>query len=107
MNRKAKQPTKFPKKGIQFKDITPLLNDASAFRVAVQAMCEPFRDQRPQMLAAVESRGFPFGAAMALELVSEAEFDAWVRPERMVSPAPPLTVRTERLPPSISAEAEA
>ena len=58
----------FPTPGIVFKDITPLLNDASAFRVAVQAMCEPFRDQRPQMLAAVESRGFPFGAAMALEL---------------------------------------
>ena len=58
----------FPSPGIVFKDITPLLNSPSAFRLAVQALCEPFRDRRPQMLAAIESRGFPFGAAMALEL---------------------------------------
>ena len=58
----------FPTPGIVFKDITTLLKDGSAFRVAVQALCEPFRERRPQMLAAIESRGFPFGAAMALEL---------------------------------------
>ncbi len=58
----------FPTPGIVFKDITTLLKDGSAFRVAVGALCEPFREDRPQMLAAIESRGFPFGAAMALEL---------------------------------------
>lgn len=58
----------FPSPGIVFKDITPLLCDPSAFRVAVQALCAPFREQPPQLLAAIESRGFPFGAAMALEL---------------------------------------
>ena len=58
----------FPKPGIVFKDITPLLMDGSAFRLAVTALCDPFRKNRPQMLVAIESRGFPFGAAMALEL---------------------------------------
>ncbi len=58
----------FPTPGIVFKDITTLLTDGGAFRDAVLAMCEPFRAGRPEVLAAVESRGFPFGAAMALEL---------------------------------------
>ena len=58
----------FPKQGILFKDVTTLLQDAEAFRLAVQALCEPFRDRPPDRVVAIESRGFPFGAAMSYAL---------------------------------------
>lgn len=58
----------FPKEGILFKDITTLLQDASAFRNAVGALCEPYRDDPPDRILGIESRGFPFGAAMSYEL---------------------------------------
>ncbi len=55
----------FPKKGITFKDITPLLSDANAFSSAVKSMVEPFTDQRITKVVCVEARGFIFGAAIA------------------------------------------
>lgn len=58
----------FPKPGIVFKDITPLLADASAFREAIEQMSRPFRDASITKVAAPESRGFIFGAAIAREL---------------------------------------
>ena len=58
----------FPKPGILFKDITPVLADAAAFAAAVDAMCEPWRDARLDAVVGIESRGFILGAAMAREL---------------------------------------
>jgi len=58
----------FPKPGIVFKDITPLLADAAAFKLCVTALAEPYRDARLDAICAIESRGFIFGAAMAREL---------------------------------------
>lgn len=58
----------FPKAGIQFRDITPLLADAQAFREAIQRMCQPFRQAKIDALVAAEARGFIFAAPMALEL---------------------------------------
>lgn len=58
----------FPKKGIIFKDITPLLADAKALAAAVKEMVEPFRGRGIDMVCGVESRGFIFGAAAAIEL---------------------------------------
>ncbi len=58
----------FPRQGILFKDITPLLQDAEAFRLSVQALCEPYRANPPEGVVGIESRGFPFGAAMSYEL---------------------------------------
>jgi len=58
----------FPKKGIIFKDITPLLKDKTAFAAAVKTMAEPYRNAGLAAVAAIESRGFILGAAMALEL---------------------------------------
>ena len=58
----------FPKPGILFKDITPLLADHTAFRAAVRGLCERARAHGAEGLVAVESRGFRFGAAMAYEL---------------------------------------
>lgn len=55
----------FPKKGILFYDITTLLKDAVGFRMAVDAMAEPYRGQPVDMVVGIESRGFIFGAAVA------------------------------------------
>jgi len=58
----------WPKKGILFRDITPLLADPQAFPAAIDALCEPFEDTGVEYVAAVEARGFIFGAAAAARL---------------------------------------
>jgi adenine phosphoribosyltransferase len=58
----------FPKPGIVFKDITPLLLDPVAFRHAVELMTAPFRGARIARVVSIESRGFLLGAPIALEL---------------------------------------
>jgi len=58
----------FPKEGVVFKDITTLLKDAKAFRQAVEALCEPYQSKRLDVIVGIESRGFIFGGAMAVEL---------------------------------------
>lgn len=55
----------FPKPGIVFKDITPLLGEGDAFQAAIAAMCAPWRDSRLDAVLGIESRGFILGAAMA------------------------------------------
>ena len=58
----------YPKPGILFKDITPLLGDAEAFRSACVAMSDAWRDAGVTHVVAVESRGFLFGGAIAMAL---------------------------------------
>ncbi len=58
----------FPETGVLFRDITPLLADSEAFREAVQALASPFGDAPVDAVVAIESRGFLFGAGVALEL---------------------------------------
>lgn len=58
----------FPKPGILFQDITPILGDPLHFRQAVDLMAAPFVDQRIDRVAAVEARGFILGAPLALAL---------------------------------------
>jgi len=58
----------FPKPGIMFRDITPLLRDPAAFREAVRRMCEPHPRGSVDVVIGAESRGFIFAGAMALEL---------------------------------------
>ncbi|HEX5049886.1 MAG TPA: adenine phosphoribosyltransferase [Gammaproteobacteria bacterium] len=58
----------FPKPGIVFKDITPLLASPGAFRAAVEALAERVAGMRADGLLAIESRGFIFGAALAQTL---------------------------------------
>jgi adenine phosphoribosyltransferase len=55
----------FPKKGIIFKDITPLLADAAALAEAVRRLAGPFRRRSIATVAAIESRGFILGGAVA------------------------------------------
>jgi adenine phosphoribosyltransferase len=58
----------FPTPGILFRDVTPLLLDADAFRAAIHAMAAPFRGQRIDRVVGIESRGFLLGPGIALEL---------------------------------------
>ena len=58
----------FPKPGILFKDITPLLGDVVAFRETIARMADPFRGQKIDSLIAAEARGFIFAAPLAMEL---------------------------------------
>jgi adenine phosphoribosyltransferase len=58
----------FPKPGILFRDITPLLADASAFAAAIAALAEPWRAEKLAAIAAVEARGFLFAGPLAVEL---------------------------------------
>jgi adenine phosphoribosyltransferase len=58
----------FPKPGIIFKDITPLLADPAAFQHAIQQLCEHYQDQNIDAIAAAEARGFLFASPMALLL---------------------------------------
>jgi len=55
----------FPKAGILFYDITTLLQDAVGFRAAIDSLAMPFKDQGIDIVVAIESRGFIFGAAVA------------------------------------------
>jgi adenine phosphoribosyltransferase len=58
----------FPKPGITFKDITPLLADPAALAMAVEQMANPFRGQGIELVCGAESRGFIFGTAIAQSL---------------------------------------
>src|SRR5687767_10106777 len=55
----------FPKQGILFRDITPLLADASGLALAVELMANPFRGKNIDLVVGAESRGFIFGTAVA------------------------------------------
>ncbi len=55
----------FPKPGILFKDVTPLLGSGPAFRLAIDLLAEQTREHAPELVIGIESRGFIFGAALA------------------------------------------
>ena len=55
----------FPKPGILFKDITPLLADPQALRAATEALAAPYRNNRIDLVVGIEARGFIFGTAVA------------------------------------------
>ncbi|MFA6435884.1 MAG: adenine phosphoribosyltransferase [Candidatus Gracilibacteria bacterium] len=58
----------FPKKGIIFKDITPLLSNPSAFKFAMDQMVEFARQQKAEAVVGIDSRGFIFGSVIAYQL---------------------------------------
>ena len=58
----------FPRQGVVFKDLTPLLADARAFGAAIDALVAPFGDARIERVVGIEARGFIFGAAAARAL---------------------------------------
>jgi adenine phosphoribosyltransferase len=58
----------FPKPGILFRDVTPLLGDPRALGAAVRGLAAPFRDHGVEQVMGIESRGFVLGTPVALEL---------------------------------------
>ena len=58
----------FPKEGIVFKDIMPLLADAEAFRATIDRLAEFAEPQRPDLVLGAEARGFMLGGALAYKL---------------------------------------
>ena len=75
----------FPKQGIRFKDITPLLHSPAAYHAAIEAMAA--RVARPDAVVAIESRGFLFGAPLALH------WNVPLVPARKFGKLPGATVR--------------
>ena len=60
--------TDFPKKGIVFKDITPLLNDPVLFRASIDLFLERCKGRKVDKIVGIDARGFLFGSAVAYEL---------------------------------------
>ena len=58
----------FPKPGVQFKDITPVLQDPQTLELACRLLAEPFHDRNISLVVGAESRGFIFGPPVALAL---------------------------------------
>ena len=58
----------FPKPGIVFRDITPLMGDPEVLRLTVRLLLEPFRDAAADVVIGMEARGFVFGSLAAWEL---------------------------------------
>ena len=77
----------FPKAGILFYDITTLLQDPSGFRLAIDSLALPFKDQGIDVVVGVESRGFIFGSAVADRI------GAGFTPVRKPGKLPSTTVR--------------
>jgi len=77
----------FPKAGILFYDITTLLRDAAGFRLAIDSLALPFKDQRIDVVVGIESRGFIFGSAVADRI------GAGFTPVRKPGKLPSATVR--------------
>ena len=68
LKRAIREVPDFPKPGIGFKDITPILLDAELFGRAVDLMTAPYAEARISKVVSIESRGFIFGAPIALRL---------------------------------------
>lgn len=58
----------FPRPGVMFRDVTPLLADARGFARCIDALAQPWLDSGVQAVCGIEARGFIFGAAVAQKL---------------------------------------
>jgi adenine phosphoribosyltransferase len=58
----------FPRPGVMFRDVTPLLVDAGSFARCIDALAEPWQGSGVQAVCGIEARGFIFGAALAQKL---------------------------------------
>jgi adenine phosphoribosyltransferase len=58
----------YPKPGVQFRDVTTLMGNAEGFRLAIDAMAEPWKDAAIDHVAGIEARGFILGGALACQL---------------------------------------
>ncbi|MBZ9577511.1 adenine phosphoribosyltransferase [Patescibacteria group bacterium] len=60
----------WPKKGVNFKDITPLIEDAKAFRKVINELAKPYLNKRIDKVVGIDARGFILAAALAYKLKS-------------------------------------
>ena len=58
----------FPRAGVMFRDVSPLLASADGFARCIEALAEPWQSSGVQLVGGIEARGFIFGAALALRL---------------------------------------
>jgi adenine phosphoribosyltransferase len=77
----------FPKAGILFYDVTTLLRDPQGFKLAIDAMAQPYHDAGISLVVGIESRGFILGAAVADRI------GAGFVPVRKVGKLPHTTIR--------------
>lgn len=68
LQKKIRDVPDFPKKGIVFKDITPLLADPQAFSSAIDLIAENYKDKKVDLVLGAEARGFIIGGALAYKL---------------------------------------
>ncbi len=68
IEKKLRQVPDFPKPGIQFLDMSPVLAEKGIFKSLIQHMCAPYAQQKVDKIIAIEARGFVLGAAMAQHL---------------------------------------
>ena len=78
----------FPRPGVMFRDVTPLLVNAGSFARCIDALAEPWQGSGVQAVCGIEARGFIFGAALAQKL--GAGFVPLRKPNKL--PPPVLTV---------------
>jgi len=68
LSRRIRNIPDFPKKGILFRDITPLLHDSESFREAVDILSDKYRNEEIDLVVSAEARGFILGACLAYKL---------------------------------------
>ncbi len=68
LSKNLREVSDFPKKGIQFLDMSPVLADPQCFQAVIEQMASPFMNQGVTKIVAIESRGFILGAAMAQKM---------------------------------------
>ncbi|MBA2077693.1 adenine phosphoribosyltransferase [Rhodanobacter sp. PCA2] len=83
----------FPKPGVLFRDVTPLLADARGFAECIAALAAPWRDAGVQAVCGIEARGFIFGAALAQALA--AGFVPLRKPGKLPPPVLAVDYRLE------------
>jgi adenine phosphoribosyltransferase len=95
----------FPRAGVTFRDITPLLADAKAFASCINALAAPWLDQGVQAVCGIEARGFIFGAALAQRL--RAGFVPLRKPGKLPPPVVTVDYQLEYGSDRLEAQAEA
>jgi adenine phosphoribosyltransferase len=87
LKRRIRHVPDFPKPGILFYDVTTLLRDAEGFKLAIDAMADPYQAAGISLVVGIESRGFILGAAVADRI------GAGFVPVRKVGKLPHTTIR--------------
>src|SRR5687768_8949282 len=87
LKRRIRHVPDFPKPGILFYDVTTLLRDAQGFKLAIDAMADPYQSAGISLVVGIESRGFILGAAVADRI------GAGFVPVRKVGKLPHTTIR--------------